>query len=145
MLSTMLALALTAGPFPLPSIDGKPLAATAEQKSFRLPMRFEKVRSFYQSQFVGDNAKGIVTTFSGTAGKRVLTIVSSRAGDTWKRAILREGESETVIDITPVLRLSEAQIEGNGKPLVQFIIGRSGDVDRAIEAIDRKHTEQIRK
>jgi len=144
MLSTLLALTLTAGSFPLPSIDGKPLAATAEQKSFRLPMRFEKVRGFYDAQFVGDDAKGITAKVSGTTGKRVLTLISSRAGDTWKKAIVREGEVETVIDVTPVLRMAEEQIEGNGKPLVQFIIGRSGDVDRAVDAISRKHVEQIR-
>jgi hypothetical protein len=40
--------------------------------------------------------------------------------------------------------MAEEQIEGNGKPLVQFIIGRSGDVDRAVDAISRKHVEQIR-
>ena len=79
-----------------------------------------------------------------SSGKRVLTLVSSRAGDTWKKAIVREGEVETVIDVTPVLRMAEEQIEGNGKPLVQFIIGRSGDVDRAVDAIGRKHVEQIR-
>ncbi|MDP3234781.1 MAG: hypothetical protein Q8N26_18510 [Myxococcales bacterium] len=143
MLSTLLALTLTAGSFPLPTIDGKPLAATAEQKSFRLPMRFEKVRGFYDAQFIGD-AKGITAKVSGTTGKRVLTLISSRAGDTWKKAIVREGEVETVIDVTPVLRMAEEQIEGNGRPLVQFIIGRSGDVDRAVDAIGRKHVEQIR-
>jgi len=144
MLSTLLALTLTAGSFPLPSIDGKALAATAEQKSFRLPMRFAKVRGFYDGQFIGDDAKGITTKLTGTTGKRVLTLVSSRAGDTWKKAVVREGEIETVIDVTPVLRMAEEQIEGNGKPLVQFIIGRSGDVDRAVEGIGRKHVEQIR-
>lgn len=144
MLSTLLALTLTAGSFPLPSIDGKALAATPEQKTFRLPIRFEKVRSFYDGQFTGDEAKGITSKLSGTVGKRVLTLTSSRAGDTWKKAIVREGEIETVVEVTPVLRMEEAQIEGNAKPLVQFIIGRSADVDRAVEAIGTKHTEQIR-
>ena len=145
MLSTLLSLTLAAGSFPLPSIDGKPLAATAEQKSFRLPMRFEKVRAFYDGQFTGDEAKGVTTKLSGTSGKRVLTLISTRAGDTWKKAIVREGEVETVVEVTPILRMQEELIEGNGKPLVQFIIGRSGDVDRAVEAIGDKHTEQIRK
>ncbi|MBE2252540.1 MAG: hypothetical protein IAE78_23610 [Myxococcus sp.] len=144
MLSTVLALTLTAGAFPLPTIDGKPFAASAEQRTFRLPMRFEKVRGFYDAQFAGDEAKGVTVKVSGAPGKRVLTLASSRAGDTWKKAVVREGEVETVIDVTPVLRLAEEQIEGNGKPLVQFIIGRSGDVDRALQAIDRKHVEQLR-
>lgn len=144
MLSTLVALTLAAGPFPLPSIDGKPLAATPEQKTFRLPMRFEKVRGFYEGQFTGDEAKGVTSKLSGTSGKRVLTLTSARAGDTWKKAVVREGETETVVEVTPVLRLEEAQIEGNAKPLVQFIIGRSADVDRAVEAIGNKHTEQLR-
>ena len=93
MLSTLLSLTLAAGSFPLPSIDGKPLAATAEQKSFRLPMRFEKVRSFYDGQFTGDDAKGVTTKISGTSGKRVLTLIPTRAGDTWKKAVVREGGS----------------------------------------------------
>jgi hypothetical protein len=146
MLSLLAALTLASpGPFPLPSVDGKPLAATATQKSFRLPMRFEKVRAFYDEQFIGDDAKGVTTKLSGTTGKRVLTLASTRAGDAWKKAVVREGEIETVVEITPVMRMEEAQIEGNAKPLVQFIIGRSADVTREVEAISDKHVEQIRK
>lgn len=145
MFSSLLALTLAAGSFPLPSIDGKPLAATAQQKTFRLPMRFEKVRSFYEEQFTGAEAKGVSSRLAGASGKRVLTLTSSRAGDTWKKAIVRESELETIVEVTPVLRMEEAQIEGNARPLVQFIIGRSGDVERAVEAIGDKHTEQIRR
>jgi hypothetical protein len=47
MVPALLAIALTAAPFPLPAVDGKPLAVTEGQKSFRLPMRFEKVRASY--------------------------------------------------------------------------------------------------
>ncbi len=144
MLSLALSLSLTAGPFPLPAIDGKPPAVTAEQKKFRLPMRFEKVRAFYEGQFSGDEAKGVTTKAATSEGKRTLTIASTRAGDTWKRAVIREGEVDTLIELTPVLRLAETQVEGNAKPLVQFIIGRSGDVERAVEAIGDKHVEQIR-
>lgn len=144
MLSLALSLTLTAGPFPLPAIDGKPPAVTAEQKKFRLPMRFEKVRAFYDGQFSGDEAKGVSTKVGMADGKRTLTLVSSRAGDTWKRAVIREGEVDTVVELVPVIRVVETQIEGNAKPLVQFIIGRSADVDRAVDAIGEKHVEQIR-
>lgn len=144
MLSILLGLALHAGSFPLPAIDGKAPAVTSEQKKFRLPMRFDKVRAFYEGQFAGDEAKGITSKVSSSEGKRTLTLTSSRAGDTWKKAIIREGEVDTAVELTPVIRLSETQIEGNGKPLVQFIIGRSADVDRAVNAIGDKHVEQIR-
>ena len=56
--------------------------------------------------------------------------------------MVREGEMDTVIDVTPVVRLDEETISGNGKPLVEFIFGRSPDVDAAIKSID--HTEQMR-
>lgn len=36
----------------------------------------------------------------------------------------------------PVLRLREEEISGRAKPLVEFIIGRSPDVDRAVQGID---------
>ena len=49
MISLVLSL-LIAAPFPLPAIDGKALAVTDGQKVFRLPMRFEKVKSFYAEQ-----------------------------------------------------------------------------------------------
>lgn len=144
MLSLAVSLALHAGSFPLPAIDGKPPAVSAEQKVFRLPMRFEKARAFYEGQFTGDDAAKVTTKVGTSNGKRTLTIVSSRAGDTWKKAVVREGEIDTVIEVTPVLRMAEEQIEGNAKPLVQFIIGRSADVDRAVKAIGDKHVEQIR-
>lgn len=144
MFALALTLTLQAGSFPLPAIDGKPPAVTAEQKTFRLPMRFEKVRSFYEGQFTGEAAQRVTSKLGTSNGKRTLTIVSSRVGDTWRKAVVREGEVDTTIEITPVLRMAEEQIEGNAKPLVQFIFGRSPDVDRAVQAIGDKHVEQIR-
>lgn len=143
MLTMLAATLLTAGPFPLPSIDGKPLATTPEQKRFRLPMRFEKVRAFYDGQFA-TTEEGVTRTMK-TAPVRTLTFTSKRAGDSWTRATITEGETETVVVVTPVLRMDDQLVEGNGKPLVQFVIGRSGDVDRAVQAIGEKHVEQIRK
>lgn len=143
MLTLLATALLTAGPFPLPSIDGKPLATTPEQKRFRLPMRFEKVRAFYESQFTAQE-EGLTRSLK-TVPVRTLTFTSKRAGDTWTRATITEGETETVVVVTPVLRLDDQLVEGNGKPLVQFVIGRSGDVDRAVQAIGDKHVEQIRR
>jgi hypothetical protein len=134
-----------AGAFPLPSLDGKPLATSAKQTSFRLPLRFDRVRAFYEAQFPEADRAQVQLTLGGTGGKRTLTLVSRRADDTWRKAVVREGEIDTVIEVTPLIRLDETAIEGNGKPLVQFVIGRSADVKRAVDAIDDKHTEQLRK
>lgn len=143
MFTALLSLCVAAGSFPLPTIDGKPLAVVPEQKTFRLPMRFDKVRDFYEGE-LPRQTEGI-TRMTASSGKRTLTITSKRVGDTWKKATITEHDTETVIELTPVLRMAEEQIEGSGKPLVQFVIGRSGDVNRAVDAIGDKHVEQIRR
>jgi hypothetical protein len=143
MLTTTLALLLAAAPFPLPSVDGKALAVSPTQKVFRLPMRFEKVRGFYQEQFTGDDAQGVTSRVSGASGKRVLTITSKRPGDPWTKALVREGEVDTVIEVTAVLQMKEESVSGSARPLVQFVIGRSADVQRAVEAIGDKHVNQL--
>lgn len=137
----MIALALSlviAAPFPLPAIDGKALAVTDGQKVFRLPMRFEKVKSFYAEQ-LGTNASMVEKSVEG---KRVLTLVAKGKAESWVKALVREGEVDTVIEVTPVMRLAEEEISGNARPLVEFIIGRSGDVQKALNTID--HAEQMR-
>ena len=141
MLSIALALTLAA-PFPLPSIDNKPLSVTDKQKSFRLPMRFEKVRAFYEERFGPTKDAEVKVKVSGTAGQRVLSLENTRKTDSWTRAVVKEAETETTVDVTPVIRLAEEKIDGNAKPLVEFVIGRSGDVDRAVQGID--HTESMR-
>lgn len=141
MSGLLLALVLAA-PFPLPSVDGKPLAVTATQRTFRLPMRFEKVKKFYAEQLVAQ--PGLALRESGPSGQRVLTLTTDAKGATWKKAVVRERETETVIDVTPVLVLDAEAIEGTApRPLVQFVIGRSGEVKKAVEGID--HTEAVRK
>ncbi len=136
MISLVLALTLAA-PFPLPLVDGKPLSVTEGQKVFRLPMRFEKVKKFYSEQLpeAGVAEKNV-------EGKRVMTLLAKGKAESWTKAVVREGEVDTVIEVTPVLRLGEEQISGNGKPLVEFVFGRSGDVDKAVKSID--HAEQMR-
>lgn len=141
MSGLVLALVLAA-PFPLPSIDGKPLAVTASQRTFRLPMRFEKVKKFYTEQVLA--RPGVAFRETGVSGQRVLTLSTSAKGDPWTRAVVRERETETVVEVTPVLVLDAEAIEGTApRPLVQFVIGRSADVQKAVEGID--HTEAVRK
>lgn len=135
-----LVLLVLASSFPLPTLDGKPLAVTEHQTSFRLPQRFDKVRTFYVEQFKTRPAVSFRVT--GTPGQRVLTLTNHDKADTWRTATLRERETETVVDVVPVLRMEQTAIEGNGRPLVEFIIGRSPDVEKAVQGID--HTEAIR-
>lgn len=141
----MLTLALSAvlaSSFPLPTIDQKPLAVTAEQKVFRLPLRFEKVRAFYDEQLKG--RAEVRQKVTGVSGSRVLTLTNGNKADTWRQATVTEKESETVIAVTPVLRMEDTAVTGNGRPLVEFVFSRSPEVERAIEGIDREHLEKLR-
>ena len=139
MIALLLSLTLAA-PFPLPAIDGKPLAISEGQKSFRIPMRFEKVKHFYVEQLGA--TPDVKVAESGVPGKRVLALSTKSKTESWTKATVREGEIDTVIEVTPVMRLSDEQITGNGRPLVEFIIGRSADVQKALNTID--HAEQMR-
>lgn len=107
-----------------------------------LPIRFEKVRAFYRLE-LGDPQ--VVSTVSREQNGRVLTLVSRRSGDGWKRAVIREGAMGTEIEVTPVIRLGEQQVSGNGKPAVELILGRSRDVEAAVDKIDDTHLEAIRR
>ena len=139
MVPALLAIALTAAPFPLPAVDGKPLAVTEGQKTFRLPMRFEKVKAFYEDQF--KDAKGVTVRVTGTNGSRALALETSRTSDSWKSAQVKEGELETVVELKAVMRLDGEKIDGKAPP-VQFIITRSPEVDRSLQTID--HTESMK-
>ena len=139
MISLLLSLTLGAS-FPLPAIDGKPLAVTEGQKVFRLPMRFERVKKFYADQL--GSTPEVTSVETSVAGKRLLTLTTKARGESWKKAIVREGEVDTVVEVTPVMRLADEEISGNGRPLVEFIFGRSPDVEKAIKTID--HAEQMR-
>lgn len=132
----MIALALTllihATPFPLPAVDGKPLSVTEKQKSFRLPQKFERVRAFYEEQFAKE--KDVSMKLAGSSGTRTLTMTSKRKGDRWTKATVKEGELETIVDVTPVLEGAEVEVSGTGTPLVQFVFQRSKEVEKAIES-----------
>lgn len=142
MTAAALALFLSAS-FPLPSVDGKPLAVTESQKTFRYPLRFETIRAFYEERFGKRQVATVKWSMTGAPGERVLTLINADKKDTWRKAVVREQEAETVIDVTPVIRLADEQIEGNGRPLVQFVFGRSPDVDKAVQGID--HTDALRR
>ena len=120
--------------FPLPSLDGKPLAAQKDQKVFRVPLRMARVEQFYRERFGAD--ADVTLGVTQPQGKRILTIVSKRKGDAWKKAVVREGQMETVIELTPVLRLEGEQVTGNGKPMVEFILTRSEEVKKMVNGID---------
>lgn len=140
MIAVMLSLALAA-PFPLPTVDGKPPAAAKDQKIFKVPVGFARVKSFYSDQ-LGKN-EGVKIVETQKEGHRQLTITTSSKGESWTKAVVREGEVETTIEVTPVIRLADEQISGNGKPLVEFVFGRSPEVDRAVKSID--HTDDLRR
>ena len=143
MLGFALSVTLCVAPFPLPSIDNKPVAVTDGQKTFRLPMRFEKVKAFYEERFGNGKEAGVTLTVVGAPGERLLKLSSKRPGDTWTRAQAKEGEGETVVEVTPVIRMVGDNIEGNGKPLVEFIFSRSPQVKSSMDSID--HTEDVRR
>jgi hypothetical protein len=139
MFAPLLALVLTAAPFPLPGIDGKPLAVVEGQKSFRLPMRFDKVRAFYEERF--KDVPGVTVRIGGTMGSRSLVLSSARATDAWTSAKVKEGEGETVVELKAVMQMKDETIAGKGPP-VEFILTRSPEVQGALKTID--HTESMK-
>ncbi|MFO0597204.1 MAG: hypothetical protein U0228_17960 [Myxococcaceae bacterium] len=134
-----LALILAAS-FPLPTVDGKAPAVTRDQKVFRLPIGFERVKTFYGEQFGKNDA--VKFKESVVDGKKTLTLTTAAKSETWTKAVIKQGEVETVIEVTAVMQLDAETINGNGKPLVEFVFGRSPDVDKAVKSID--HTDGMR-
>src|SRR5256885_16289011 len=134
-----LVLAVSLASFPLPTVDGKPLSVTEKEKSFRLPMRFEKVRAFYEEQFKGDALVSI--RVEGVAGDRKLAIVTKSKKDSWTRASVSEKATETVVEVTPVIYVGVTNIEGQSGPLVVFVMNRSPEVKKALDSID--HTDDM--
>ena len=125
-------------PFPLPAVDGKALAVQKGQKSFRVPWRFAKVEAFFREQFKAHPKIAIKT--GGSDGARTLTLTSKRADDAWAKAVVKEGEVDTTVELTPVLRFEEEQVGGR-MPLVIFI-PRSADAAKAADSIE--HLERTR-
>src|SRR3954468_22632224 len=122
-------------PFPLPMIGGKPPAIAPGQKSFRLPLGYARVAAFYREQFRG--VAGVTLTERAPDGApRELLVRSLRATDAWAKAVVREGEGGTTVEVTPVLRADAQDVKGGARPLVQLVIGRSDEARKAAEAID---------
>lgn len=141
MTLTLVLCVTLAAPFPLPTVDGKPPAVAKDQKIFKLPVGFARVKSFYAEQLGKTEGVKIVETLKD--GHKLLTITTASKNESWTRALVREGDVETTIEITPVLRFKDEEITGNGKPLVEFVFGRSAEVDKALKSID--HLDDVRK
>jgi hypothetical protein len=139
MIHAALLIVMSQTPFPIPTLDNKPLAVTAEQKQFRLPMKFARVKEFYEQQF-GQRAT-IKLASTTENGMKVLKISNKEKNNRWTVATVREGEMETVVEYVPVLSMGPLNVGGKGPP-VQFIISRSAGVKAAIDSID--HTEHMR-
>lgn len=120
--------------FPLPSFDGKPLAATEGQKRFHVPMRMARVEKFYWDRFANDAQ--VTLAVGSESGRRTVTIVSKRKTDAWTRAVLHDSEVETIIDVTFVLRGADLQVQGKAGPAVELVITRSEEVRKMVESID---------
>lgn len=133
---------LAASSFPLPALDGKAPAATGEQRTYRLPWRFERTRAFYESSFGPDSGRQGTLRLTGTPGQRVLTIEARDKHSPWTRAWVREKDGETVVEVAQVLTVDPTEITARGKPLVEFVFTRSVEVDHAVQGID--HTESMR-
>jgi hypothetical protein len=140
-----LALALSGGaraeeqaapaPFPLPMVGDKPIAIAPGQRTFRFPLGFARVVSFYREQFRG--AGGVTLTERAPEGApRELVVRSLRSTDAWASAVVREASSGTTVEVTPVLRADTQEVRGSARPLVQLVIGRSDEARKAAESID---------
>jgi hypothetical protein len=64
----------------------------------------------------------------------VISLSTKRKGDRWTKASVKEGELETVVDVTPVLEGGQIDVQGTGTPLVQFVFERSKEVDKAVDS-----------
>ncbi|MFZ5467974.1 MAG: hypothetical protein ACOZIN_00940 [Myxococcota bacterium] len=124
--------------FPLPALDGKVLSAAEGQKQFRVPWGFARVERFYREHFI--HAPDVTLSLTGPSGARTLTLVNRKKGDAWVRAVVREGEIDTRIEVTAVLRLAEERVEGRGVPLVELVIPRAPEAAKAAAELD--HTSR---
>lgn len=125
-------------PFPLPTIDDKQIPVAPNQTSFRLPMKFARVETFYCDQLKGKPK--ISFKASGAEGARILTIESKRAEDAWAKAVVKEGEVATTVDVTFVLVMSGSTVSGTMPPVL--FIPRSAEAAKTAESIE--HLEHAR-
>ena len=97
MTLTLVLCVTLAAPFPLPTVDGKPPAVAKDQKIFKLPVGFARVKSFYAEQLGKTEGVKIVETLKD--GHKLLTITTASKNESWTRALVREGDVETTIEI----------------------------------------------
>ena len=127
--------------FPLPRPEGKPIAISPGQRVFRLPMRYARVERFYRDQFAAD--RSITITEDRSEHQKVLNVISKRSDSAWSRVTVREGAVDTVVELTPMMRLGGEVIVGRGLPLVQVVIPLNPGVAEQAKAID--HMEDLRR
>ena len=87
------------------------------------------------------DAAGVTVRVTGTSGSRALALASTRTTDAWKSATVKEGETETVVELKAVMQMKGDEIAGKGPP-VEFILTRSSEVQNAMKSID--HTESMK-
>ena len=122
-------------PLRLPAVDNKPVAVSAGQRVFRLPMRFARVEAYYRALYATD-AEVRMTVARDDAG-RTLTLQSRKPGDAWAKAVIREAPVDTVVEVTPVIRLGPEVVEARPqRPLVQFVFKHADEVQRQANSID---------
>jgi hypothetical protein len=117
-------------------VGGKPIAIAPGQKTFRLPLGFARVAGFYRDQFRGVAGVTLTEHAPRRDAPRELVVRSLRATDTWAKAVVRETDAGTTVDVTPVLRADAQDVKGAARPLVEIVIGRSDEARKAVESID---------
>jgi hypothetical protein len=128
----MVTLSILAGtPFPLPTVNGKPVARVEGQRKFRVPIRFEAARAFYQS-----NLKTAKQRLVLLAGRRKLELTCTEPSPQWTRAVISEGDIDTVIEVTPVIQLDVLPVGAQGRPSVDLILPRSPEVEKSLKETD---------
>lgn len=133
--SSATASATSPAAFPVPAVDGKPLSVPPGQRTVRLPMRLLRAESFYRERFAG--AAGVRLTPGLDERGRMLTITSTRPGDAWSRAVLREDAAGTSVELTSVVRMSRDVIEGRGVPAVQVVLPpNTAEIRKQADSID---------
>jgi hypothetical protein len=126
-------------PFPLPEIDGKKIAVASGQTSFSLPMKFSRAEAFFREQFKQEPR--ITLKAAGAEGTRSLTIESKRLSDAWAKAVVKEREVTTTVDVTFIFVAPTGDVAGKMPPVL--FIPRSAEAAKDADSIE--HLEHPKK